>query len=295
MLPPRRVSPARSYAEAVLRVRALQSLDGPDILPQAHTTLLEHGSASPLAVVLLHGFTNHPGQYREFAPMLFERGVNVLIPRLPRQGQRDRMTRRLAGLTAESLLARAGEAVDIAHGLGSRVCVAGISTSGLLCAYFAQHRTDVARAVCISPVFALLDMPHWASRIAQQAMLHLPNAFLWWDPRIRGKQRPSTAYPRFPTRALAQAMRIGDDVYDASARAAFTARSAVVMMNGCDPAVNNGATFEVVRRWREYRSGVEAYTFSDLPKNHDIIDPDNPQARTQLVYPRLLDFILATP
>lgn len=293
MLQAPRVNPARSHAEAIARVRALQSLDGPEILPQAHTTLLERGERTPLAAVLLHGFTNHPGQYREFAPLLFERGVNVLVPRLPLQGDRNRMTHKLAALTAESLLARASEAVDIAQGLGERVCVAGISTSGLLAAYFAQHRADVARAVCVSPVFALLDMPHWVSVAASFAMRELPNAFLWWDPRIREKQRPSTAYPRFPTRALAQAMRIGDDVYAQSAREAFAARSVAVAINACDPAVNNAAADEVVRRWRERRSETDLYCFRDLPKNHDIIDPDNPHARTDLVYPRLLELLLA--
>jgi alpha-beta hydrolase superfamily lysophospholipase len=288
------VSPARSYAEAIARVRALQSLDGPNILPQARTTLLDRGEATPLAVVLLHGFTNHPGQYREFAPMLFERGVNVLIPRLPRQGDRNRMSRRLAGLTAASLLARACEAVDAAQGLGERVCIAGISTSALLAAYFAQYRSDLGRAVCISPVFALLDMPHWISRAVTQIMLAAPNAFLWWDPRIRENQRPATAYPRFPTRALAEATRIGDDVYAASAKRPFAARSVTVMINACDPAVNNAATVEVVRRWREYRA-AELYDFRDLPKNHDIVDPDNPHARTAIVYPQLLERILGTP
>jgi alpha-beta hydrolase superfamily lysophospholipase len=295
MLQAPRIEPAQSYSEAVARLRVLQSLDGPNILPQARTALLGTGAVTPLAVVLLHGFTNHPGQYREFAPMLFERGINVLVPRLPRQGDRNRMSRRLAGLTAESLLSRASEALDIACGLGDRVCVAGISTSALLCAYFAQHRADLWRAVCVSPAFALLDMPHWISSIVQQLMLNAPNAFLWWDPRIREKQRPSTAYPRFPTRALAEAMRIGDDVYAASAKRAFAARSVTVTTNGCDPAVNNAVTYEVLRRWREHRSGAGLYVFRDLPKNHDIIDPDNPHARTGIVYPKLRELVLDAP
>lgn len=273
----------------------MQALDDDRILPLARTTLHDCGGPTPLAVVLLHGFTNHPGQYREFAPMLYERGVNVFIPRMPEQGDRNRMTRRIARLTAESLMERASEALDIGCGLGERVCIAGISSSGLLCAYFAQHRSDVARAIPIAPVFSILKMAHWLSAATAQAMLLLPDMFLWWDPRVKEQQRPSSAYPQFPTHALAQTMRIGDAVWSDSARNPFAARSVVMLTNRHDPAVNNDATNEVIRRWQRRRDGAQLYEFPDLPRNHDIIEPDNPNARTDIVYPRLLDFIMQTP
>jgi len=285
-----------TYEEALERVRAFAGYDDERILPQARSTLLDHGKRTPLVAVLLHGFTNHPGQYREFAPLLFERGVNVFIPRMPEQGDRNRMTRRLESLTAESLLARASQAVDIACGLGENVCVAGISTSGLLCAYFAQYRSDVARAIPIAPVFALLKLPYWLSTAVARAALAMPNRFLWWDPRVREAQRPSTAYPQFPTHALAQCLRIGQDVYAESARAPYAARSVVMVTNKNDPAVNDAVATRVVQRWKANRSaGVSAFEFEDLPRNHDIIEPDNPNARIDVVYPRLLELILETP
>jgi alpha-beta hydrolase superfamily lysophospholipase len=213
MLQSVRVNPAASYDEALERVRALQALDDECILPKARTALLDHGARTSLVVVLLHGFTNHPGQYRELAPLVHARGANVLVPRMPEQGDRDRLTRRMSKLTAESLLARATEAVDIACGLGERVCVAGISSSGLLCAYFAQHRPDVARAIAIAPVFAMLQLPYAASFLLTRAMLILPDQYLWWDPRVKENQRPATAYPWFSTHALAQTMRIGADLH----------------------------------------------------------------------------------
>jgi carboxylesterase len=291
-----RVNSATSYDAALERVRALQALDDSSILPEARTALLDRGARTPLAVVLLHGLTNHPGQFREFGPMVFERGANVLIPRLPDQGDRDRMTRRLSGLTAEALLACASEAVDIACGLGDRVCVLGISTSGLLCAYFAQNRADVARTIPVAPVFAMLQFPYWVSRAIARAALVLPNAFLWWDPTKREAQLPPTAYPQFPTHALAQCLRIGNDVYAASAAQPFAAKSVVMVTNRADPAVNNRVAESVVRRWRRFRSAdVVAYCFTDLPRNHDIIDPANPVPRVDLVYPRLLEFVMGTP
>ncbi|MDQ2872993.1 MAG: hypothetical protein M3R35_07700 [Candidatus Eremiobacteraeota bacterium] len=289
-------SPAASYTEAMRRLRAFQARDDASILPQAHTAVLERGERAPLAVVLLHGITNHPGQYARFAPLVYARGHNVLIPRMPEHGDVDRMTTRLRRLTAERLLGAATEAVDIACGLGERVCVLGISTSGLLCSYFAQHRSDLARSVPVSPVFAMLRMPYALSLAVEKIGLALPNAFLFWDPRIKEKQRPSTAYPRFSTHALLQCLRIGDAVRTQSASAPPAADSVYVVTNREDPAVNNGVTAGVVERWKRLRpNAAAAFQFDGLPKNHDIIDPDNPLARTEVVYPTLLAAIDATP
>lgn len=290
------VIPAGSYPEALERVRAFQSLDDERILPEARTALFDCGQRTALAVVLLHGFTNHPGQYREFAPLLHARGVNVFVPRMPEQGDRDRLTRRMSRLTAQSLLARASQAVDIACGLGDRVCVAGISSSGLLCAYFGQYRADVSRAISIAPVFAMLQLPYAASFALTRLMLLLPDMYLWWDPRMKQHQRPATAYPWFSTHALAQTMRVGENVYAQAGRSAPLASSLVTVTNRHDPAVNNAVTHHVARAWNAHRTGcVLEYEFTDLPRNHDIIDPDNPHARTGVVYSRLLEFILGTP
>ncbi|HKU67037.1 MAG TPA: alpha/beta fold hydrolase [Candidatus Baltobacteraceae bacterium] len=295
MLQAPRVDPARSYAQALQRVRALAALDDERILPQARTALLDHGERAPLAVVLLHGFTNHPGQYREFAPLVHARGANVLIPRMPEQGDRDRLTRRMSRLTAESLLERASAAVDAACGLGERVCVAGISSSGLLCAYLAQYRSDVARAVAIAPVFAMLHLPYAASAALTHVLLAIPDMYLWWDPRLKEQQRPASAYPWFSTHALAQTMRVGENVYARARREAPAGRSVVMMTNRHDPAVNNDVTHDVARAWEKRRAGsVREFQFTDLPRNHDIIEPDNPNARTDVVYPRLLEFVMGT-
>lgn len=296
MLQAPKVNPAGSYGEALERVRAFQAYDDDRILPQAHTALLEHGERTPLAVVLLHGFTNNPGQYREFAPMVHARGANVFVPRMPEQGDRDRLTRRMSRLTAESLLARASEALDIACGLGDRVCVAGISSSGLLCAYFGQYRRDVARAIAVAPVFAMLQLPYRISYGLTGVMLTVPDFYLWWDPGKKEQQRPATAYPRFSTRALAQTLRIGEDVYAQARRSAPAASSIVLLTNQRDPAVNNAVTHDVALAWDARRAGtVREFAFIDLPRNHDIIEPDNPNARTDIVYPRLIEFIMGTP
>src|SRR6185437_8282154 len=90
--------PAASFDEALERAKAFMALDNASILPEAHTMLLADAPAD-LAVVLLHGFTNHPGQFREFAPLVRAKGANVFIPRIPEHGDVDRLTTRLKNLT----------------------------------------------------------------------------------------------------------------------------------------------------------------------------------------------------
>jgi hypothetical protein len=289
-------APARSYAEAKGRIERFKALDrDPRILPQAYTQLYDCGERTPLAVVLLHGLTNHPGQFVQFAPLVRELGANVFVPRLPEQGDRDRMTTRLENLTAEMLLASAGEAVDIACGLGERVCVLGISTSALLCAYFVQHRADVAHAIAVSPVFALLKFPYPASRLIGGAMRRLPNAFIWWDPRNKENIMPPTGYPRFSTHALGDCLLLADDVWDASRAEPFAGGRATVLTNERDPAVNNRAADGVALAWQRYRrETTQAYRFTDLPEDHDIIDPQNATPRTDIVYPVLMQFVRQT-
>ncbi len=285
--------PAVSFDEALVRAHAFMALDDASILPEARTELLVDAPRD-IAVVLLHGFTNHPGQFREFAPLVRARGANVFIPRLPEHGDVDRLTTRLKNLTAEAWLASATEAIDIACGLGKRVAVLGISTSGLLCAYAVQYRADVWRSVPVSPFFALLQLPIGVSSAIGALLRFVPNMFLWWDPRVRAKQRPRTAYPRFSTHALGQALRIADMVYRDADREQALAHEALTIVNRADPAVNNAVSADVSRNWNDLRGeGIAYRELRDLPTNHDIIEPDNPLARTDLVYPVLLDALFS--
>ena len=262
-----------------------------DVLPAAKTMLLERGARAPMAVVLLHGYTNSPAQFATFAPAVFDRGANVLVPRMPEHGDKNRMTERIAGLTAEALIQRVGEAIDAVSGLGERVGVLGISMGGVLAAYAAQHR-QVDVAVPVAPSFAMLELPYPASKLVAKVFATLPNFFVWWDPRERAHHRPLTAYPRYSTRALAQTMSIGDDVYAAARRQAPCAGRIVTVVTRSDPAVNNEVTEQIAREWQGWHpKGIEYVELRGLPINHDIVDPQNPQARTDLVYPRLLQAI----
>jgi len=215
----------------------------------------------------------------------------VFVPRMPEHGDKDRMTTRLAKLTAESLLASANEAVDIAFGLGDRVALLGISMGASLAAFFGQYRS-IAVAVPVAPDFALLQLPYPVSRLFARIILALPNCFFWWDPRVGIKMHPLTAYPRCSTHALMQTLRIGDDVFAAAKQRRPLAERIVTVVNRCDPAVNNEATKQIAEQWSAYSpNGIAYVELRKLPENHDIIDPANPHARTDLVYPKLLEIL----
>jgi len=268
--------------------------DGPEVLPAARSVLLAHGGRTPLAAVLFHGLTNNPAQFAAFAPLLHERGVNVFVPRLPLHGYRDRLTTAIASLTAEMLRGTANEALDVACGLGERVAALGISMGALLAADAAQFR-PIAVAVPVAPSFALLQMPHFISSIFGRVMLRLPNLFLWWDPRLRSSEPPITAYPRFSTHALMQGQRIGDAVYSAARRGPPQAQRIVTIVNPRDPAVNNRTARHVSSLWASSNpAGVAYEELAGLPALHDILDPQQPRARTDLVYPKLLQALGAT-
>ncbi|HEX8806956.1 MAG TPA: alpha/beta fold hydrolase [Candidatus Aquilonibacter sp.] len=285
-------SPASDYRAGIDRMHTIMDRDDDRIAPFARTALYEHGARAPWSVVLFHGLTNNPAQYVDFAPQLYALGANVVVPRMPLHGYADRMTDALAGLTAQMLLDAAYEAVDAAVGLGERVAALGISMGGLLCAYLAQYRSDVATSVPVAPDFGLLHFGRGVTDLLCHVALWLPNFFLWWDPRVKGAQRPATAYPRFSTHALMQTIRIGDAVYDAAKTMAPAAGRISTVVNVRDPAVNNAVTEQVVERWKRLRAGsIDYIGLTNLPENHDIIDPGNPQACIGVVYPKLIDIL----
>ena len=292
MLAPPASSPATGYADGLAKAHALMARDDARIGPTAKTLLLDHGARTPWSVVLFHGFTNHPGQFAQFAAQLHARGANVLVPRMPLHGYADRMTDALKSLTAEMLLACSYESVDAAVGLGERVAVAGLSMGGSISAYLGQYRADIATSMPIAPDFGLLNLPRWALDVLAPIVLAIPNFFLWWDPRAKQNQLPKTAYPRFSTHALMQTVRIGSAVYHAANREPARAGRIATVVNTHDPAVSNAVTLQVVRRWQRLRAGgIEYVELTDLPENHDIIDPENPLARTDLVYPKLIEML----
>ena len=291
-IPP--AQPAADYREAVERIAALRARDDATVNPVARLILLSHHGATERAVVLFHGYTNAPTQYRLLADRLYADGYTVFVPRFPYHGLRDRMTPDQARLTALDLRQVTSEALDIAAGLGRRVIVAGISFGGVMAAWAAQFRPGLHLAMPLAPSFDLPFVPAVVGRAVQRAALRLPNVFLWWDPRTRQRiPGPDYAYPRFATHAVAQCMLLGQVVLHAARTTPPASRRIAVVTTAGDTAINNHTVDHLVHDWRRY-PGVQVTTLH-FPRSarvfHDMIDPSQPAYQVDRVYPALLRLI----
>ena len=285
--------PVPTYAEAVARVKAMQERDHQDLaLDVCITKLYEHGRQTEHVIVLLHGFTNCPEQFNELGKQYYEAGNNVFIPRTPYHGLSDRLTEALINLTAEDLAAFGDKVVDIAHGLGKKVSVMGISGTGTLVAWLAQNRPDLDYAFTIAPLFGLAFIPPFFTRLFELVAMRLPNFFMWWDPRTKADNPFSIyyAYPRYPIRALVEIMRLAMSTRAQAEKSPPVARNITIIINDAEPAVSNPEIMRLLKLWRKHsRGNINEYHFEkDMNLPHDIITPGTPGVPVGDIQPRLI-------
>ena len=284
--------PARTYAEAVDRIESLRLAAPAAMNPLCQVQFMTHGHAAKDVALLVHGYTSCPQQFSELGRQLFNRGYNVLIAPLPHHGLSDRMTDEQGKLVAEELAQYANDAVDIARGLGKRVTMVGISAGGVTTAAAAQWRTDLYRAVIISPAFGFQMIPAVLTTDASGLIRLLPNRFDWWNAQKKDAGSPVYTYPRYSTHALAEILRLGSSIRSAARGGRPAAQSIVVVTNAADRDVNNNVTRAVTDAWRGKGASLETFEFdASLNLNHDLIDPRQENQKTELVYPRLVELI----
>lgn len=286
-----RSDPATDYATAIIRLRQLETADGPDVNPVCRTRGLLHGQRTDRAIVLIHGISSCPEQFRPLAEQFFARGQNVLLARLPRHGSRDRMTTVLGKLRAEELRDYADAIVDVASGLGDEVVVVGLSAGGIVAAWAAQHRPEVRTAVLIAPSLGLGHLGPYLQLLMMSLMLHLPDVAT--QRFYRFDDAAPYGYLGFSTRALGEVLRLGLAVVRAATGRPPAAQHVVLITNAADTAVNNQLARQLVGLW-QFRGlrHVEQYEFERaLHLHHDLIDVNNPRQQVDLVYPVLVDLI----
>jgi hypothetical protein len=67
------------------------------------------------------------------------------------------------------------------------------------------------------------------------------------------------------------------------------ARAVTLALNTHDPAVNNAHAERRFGKLRALGVGVKVEKWHSLPEIHDIIEPEIPEARTDLSYPLIID------
>ena len=289
-------NPAESYEEALRRIQAIRAEEAKlDLRPECATQFLSHGAKTDKVIVFLHGFTSCPAQFAELAKEYNDRGYNVYIPRLPRHGLNDRLGGPLKGLTAEELAGFANQAADIAQGLGDQVIISGLSGGGTMTAYLAQERQDVDVAATMAPFLGIGFIPRPLNRAFANLGLLIPDVWQWWDP-IHKENDPSASpydYTRYPLHALLEIMRLGFATEADAKRFPPAAGKIISITNANDPSVNNGVVAEFEQAWREHAGNkLEVFQFDkSLNLPHNLIGPDQPGFRIELVYPKLLELI----
>jgi pimeloyl-ACP methyl ester carboxylesterase len=281
---PDRIAQARARLAAIAEAER----DDPLIEPRCGTRSWVRDDVAPLAVLLLHGLTNAPPQYDLLGAQLAARGHAVIVPRMPYHGYRDRMTGVLENLRASDLEMAALEAVAIAALCGERVVALGISIGATLAGWLVA-RTAIDTGIAVAPFCGLRELYGGLNDALGAALRAAPNRFGWWDPRAKQNQPPPHGYPRFATRALGASLQLSTDL--AAPWSPVHGRRAVLVCNHDDPVVNNALA---TRRFAQLAAqGIlaENVVLHGLPKIHDIIEPQIPQARPDLVYPQLIEII----
>jgi alpha-beta hydrolase superfamily lysophospholipase len=289
-------NPTTHFEDAVLHVRGMQEEDTRGFARDVCITkLFDHGQQTEHVIVLLHGFTNCPEQFTELGKQYFDAGYNVLIPRMPYHGLSNRLTNELVNLTADELAAFGERVTDIAHGLGKQVTVMGISGSGTLVAWLAQNRADIDFAFAIAPLFGLAFIPSTFTKLFERLALLLPNFFLWWDPRTKAENPYSIfyAYPRYPTKALVEILRLGMITRAQAEKSAPKAEHIVMVLNDAEPAVSNGEILRLIRLWKRHPNvHLNEYHFEkEMKLPHDIITPGTPGVPVSEIQPRLIGVV----
>lgn len=294
------ISPRKSvtYEEAKARLAQLQAQDDASINPVCRTYACDHGRQMERALVYFHGYTNCPAQFVQLGQEFADKGYNVVVPRLPYHGLANRMSDAPARLAVSELKQLTLDALKIAQGMGQHVAISGLSGGGVMAAWAAQNCPEVDQAVVVAPSLGLPFVPIPISQIGKYLVQHLPNFFIWWDPRVKEKiEGTPHAYPRFSTRGLGEFMRLGTEVLKQAQSSAPLARDIVVITSAADTAVNNPLVYRLIDAWRARApERIRSYEF---PKGadifHDMIDPTQPRQRTAIVYPKWLDLVAGEP
>ncbi len=281
-----------SYEESVEFIEQSIASDPDNIADYGHSILMTHGQKCEKAAVLYHGYTNCPRQYEDFAKILFDKGYNVYVPRVSYSGVDDLYTKEIGKLTVGDIKDVCDTSIDIAHGLGDKVVVIGLSMGGVMSAYNAQFRDDVENAVVIVPSFGWYFAPGIVKTLINLSFI-LPNKYLWWDPvKKDNRECPYSMYHHFSTHGIAHILRLGLLVLRAAKKTVPLTKNITVMTNDLDIAVDAKSTKDLIKNWKKFGAEVSTHSFSkDLQMEHDVIDPLHPYAKTDLVYDKILEYL----
>lgn len=287
--------PVDSYDEAVARFEEIRAgEDVGNVYEPCESVLLDRGERTRTSIVLFHGLTNCPVQFRELGEELHAGGANVLILRAPRHGLADSSGQQLGDvsevgdLTAAELRDFADSAVDIGVGLGDDVKVMGLSMGGVLSLWTAVFRPDVDDVVAVAPAISIPRVPHFLTTAFVNMFGRLPNFSLPSPAKL------DHAYHGESTGALAAMFTLAQATGNELVKRPAAVDAVTVVLNPDDPQVDNGEVERLISGWTTANGApVETDFFPAVGLPHDLVDPGAPTADPGLVYPILSRLIEA--
>jgi hypothetical protein len=160
----------------------------------------------------------------------------------------------------------------------------------VIIALVAQHRGDLDCAVIIAPTLGFKPLPAPLTAPLMNVILTLPDGWSWWDDELKEKVPPPYGYLRCSKHALADILRLGFEVEEAARQRPPAARRIVTVFNPNDEAINDERTLQLIDLWKKHRANLATYTFAaSLKIGHDIIDPNQPDQKIDVVYPKLIE------
>jgi carboxylesterase len=278
--------PLADYARAVAAYDSTQQVERDSVMRDGGSLLYVHGHRTPRSVVLVHGITNSPRQFRELAEQLYDRGYNVIVPRLPEHGLRGADVSRLQTLTAERYRDFADRAVDIAAGLGDSVLVIGLSTGGNVAAWIAHHRPDVRRVLVVAPALSLGKTPRPLDAPLMNVLERVPNITIRKEPDTSRMH----AYFGVSSRAVGEMLRFGTSVVEDAKRGAPVVRDVRMVLNKNDHTIDPGSAGRLAALWTAHDSTIAPVFWLDqrLGLPHDLIDVTQKCGVPAVVYSTLI-------
>ncbi|HEY3337455.1 MAG TPA: alpha/beta fold hydrolase [Propionicimonas sp.] len=260
-----------TYAAATAGIQAVAATEATmDLQPEGHSIAMLTGAPSAKAVVIFHGYTVLPEQFRLIGAAYLAQGYNVWIPRLPHHGMSDRMTDEFSRITATELRDFVDASVDIGAGLGDELTVIGISGGGSLGVLAGFERPEVDHTVLLTPLLHPLGYEEWQDRPLVRALRLSPvDVWNWWSDEQKEKNVQGYDYPRFSLKGIAGLLSMfqwTDAQNKAPAHSTFT-----LVRNDGDPRID-GAFNErfLTRLVPEGRIGVVVIPAS-AGLGHDLV------------------------
>jgi esterase/lipase len=285
----------QDYESAKKSIQTRNNNSAPFINPNCGDKLMEHGKKTAKVVVIYHGFTNCPQQFEILGQQLFDKGYNVYIPRMPYHGHSNVLTDEAASFNVDQLVDFARDTIYTATGLGDKIDLMGISGGGLLATWAGLQLQNIDRIMNIAPLYSPLDYSEWELHSISNILRLLPNQYRWWDDKIQEKVEvgPKYAYPRYSLKAINAFLKLSLDLKQ---KLDFPQnlqpnKKYILITTENDKAINNNVAYNYSTKILAIpKTSFISYQFpAELDLNHDIIDPNQRQAKIATVYPKLLE------